>query len=98
MCRLTMSLGVPGSRNCVDDLAAQAREALQVRAPFGLEPLHDAAVLVGAALPRVELAGLEDLLVVDARHRAGDLVAEVVVAVPLDGSLGDRLDHRARVG
>src|SRR2546428_13265697 len=93
MWRLTTSLGERRSRNRVDDLGTQPWEALQVGATLRLEALHDVAVLVPPALPRVELAWLQDLLVVDPRDAGGHLVAEIGVGLPRDGALGDRL-HR----
>src|SRR5206468_9407138 len=96
--RLTTSLGERWSRNRVDDLGPQPREALQVGATLRLEALDDVAVLVAAALARIELAWLQDLLVVDPRDEDSHLVAEIGVGLPLDGALGDRLHCGARVG
>src|ERR1700694_1148302 len=84
-------------RDGADDLCAQAGKCRQVRAALGLEPIHERPALVGATLPLVELARLEDLRVVDTRKRHRDLVSEVRIPLPLDGAFGDGLHDCARV-
>src|SRR5205823_13825912 len=80
-----------------DDLFAQAREAAQEVGTLGLEALDQSPVLVGAALALVEAARLQDLQLVDPRHRGRDEVAEVGVPLPLDRALRDALDDRRGV-
>src|SRR5215210_4253951 len=80
-----------------DDLVAQAREAAQELGSLRLEPLDQPAVLLAAPLLLVEPPRLQDLGVVDPRHRRRDVVAEVGVALPLDRALRDTLDDRGRV-
>ena len=54
-------------------------------------------VLVQPAGALVQLPGLQHLVVVDARHRGRDEIAEVGIALPLDRPVGDALDDRRRV-
>src|SRR5205807_5635358 len=65
-----------------EDLLAEPREPGQEVAPLLLEPLHHGGILVAASLALVEPPRLEDLGVVDAGERAGDLVPEVGVSLP----------------
>src|SRR5512132_4154178 len=68
-----------------------------MRDAFGLEVVDDLAVLLQTPLPLVEAAGLQELDVVEARHRFGHLVAEVLVLRPRDRTLGDALHARRGV-
>src|SRR4029077_18548876 len=92
--------GVPresGLRDGGDELVAEAREAPQELGPLGLEALDQGPVLVSAALLLVQTARLQDLWLVDPRHRGRDEVAEVRIAFPLDRALGDALHDRGGV-
>src|SRR4029450_1977530 len=84
-----------GLADRLDDLGRELGEALEVRHALGLEPVDDLAVLLKATLPLVGAARLEELDVVEVRHRIRDLVAEVLVLRPRDRALGDAL-HAGR--
>src|SRR5215211_5794891 len=82
----------------LDDVVTEGRVLLQVLRALGLQLLDDLPVLVGAAELLVELLRPQDRVVVlDARHRPGHVVAEVRIFGPLDLPLGDRLDDRGAV-
>src|SRR5437763_1712243 len=72
------------SADGLDDCFIQAGERGKVFPAFPLHPLDHRVVLARAALPCVQAARLEDLGVVHAGERLGDLVAEIGVVCPGD--------------
>src|SRR5215469_12269985 len=76
------------------DGLVEAGERGEVLPALPLHPAHHGVVLGGPALPGVQQPRLENLRVIHAGDRLGDLVAEVGVAGPPDRALHDGLHDR----
>src|SRR5689334_8319750 len=83
-----------GSADRLDDGLVEAGERQQVFPALILDPLDHGLVFGRAALAVIQLARLQDLLVVDAGQQLGNLVPEIRVGLPPDRVLDDGLDDR----